>query len=290
MLKKRISAALIYRDGIIVQSIGFHKYLPIGRPEVSVEFLNQWGIDEIILLDITASREMRRIDSQLVKKVSGKCFVPLTVGGGIQDVEDIRILISCGADKVAINSQALKNPSFISEGARVFGNQCIVVSIDARQTGKKRYEVYGNGGQIPTGWDVKTWARKVESLGAGEILLTSIEQDGAKKGYDLELIKQVSDVVGIPVIALGGAGHPRHFYEVLTRTKAAAAAAGNYLHFTEHSVATTKSYLINKGLDIRLDTYANYTHFNYADNGRVEKKSDEYLEKLRFEYISEEII
>lgn len=289
MLKKRVIAALIIKNGIVVQSIGFKRYLPVGSVDVSVEFLNKWGIDEIVLLDIDATTQERKPDFNLITRVSKKGFVPLTVGGGINSLDDIRKLVRCGADKVAINKIALKRPQIIKNGSEVFGNQCIVVSIDVKKK-KGGYEVYSDSGRSPTGLNPVKWAKEVEKLGAGEIFLNSIDKDGSKIGYDLKIVKQVSDAVSIPVIACGGAGEPGHFLEAFNKGNASAAAAGNFFHFTEHSPIVVKSFLKNNGLDIRLDTYADYQNINFDFMERAAKRPDSYLEKIRFEYQPEEII
>lgn len=289
MLKKRIVATLIIKDGIVVQSIGFDKYLPIGNIGICVEFLNKWGIDEIILLDIDKTSQGKGPDFKLITEVSKKIFVPLTVGGGIRNLGDIRKLIHYGADKISINKQALINAKIIREASNIFGNQCIVVSMDAKFKNGE-YQVYSDNGKNPTGLDPVKWAKEVESLGAGEILLNSIDRDGSKRGYDLKIIKKVSQSVSIPVIACGGAGHPKHFLDVFTKTGALASAAGNFFHFTEHSPITLKSFLVEKGVDVRLDTYANYRGISFMENGRIAKRPESYLDKLRFEYISEEKI
>lgn len=291
MLKKRIVASLIVKDGRVVQSIGFNKYLPLGDPRILAEFLSQWGIDEIILLDIQASSKKQKPNFQLVTEISKRIFVPLTVGGGIKTLEDMRHLIHCGADKISINKLALENPEIISQASKIFGDQCIVVSIDVKKNQRGEYEIFSDSGKVATGLHPVIFAKKVEELGAGEILLNSIDRDGSKKGYDLELIKKVSDAVNIPVIAAGGVGFPEDFLQGFGKGGAAAAAAANYFSFTEHSPIIVKSYLANKGIDIRLDTQANYKDFNTdKETGRILKREDSYLDKLRFEYVSEEII
>ena len=290
MLKKRIVATLIIKNGIVVQSIGFKTYLPVGDPRVSVEFLSKWGIDEIILLDIDASPENRKPNFDLIRGVSKRIFVPLTVGGGIKTLEDIRKLLHCGADKISINKLALENPEIIKEAAEVFGNQCIVVSVDVKINRKGKYEIFSNSGNIATGLEPMSFAKKVEELGAGEIFVNSIDRDGSKLGYDLDLIKMVSDAVKIPVITCGGVKRPQDFLEGFIKGGVSACAAGNFFHFTEHSPIILKSFLIEKGIDVRLDTYANYKDVNFMENGRIAKRPEDYLDKLRFEYISEEVI
>ncbi|MBU0758596.1 MAG: imidazole glycerol phosphate synthase cyclase subunit [Nanoarchaeota archaeon] len=290
MLKKRIVGVLIVKEGIVVQSIGFKRYLPVGKPEIAVEYLNKWGIDEIVLLDMDATRENRGPDFAMIKRVSEKCFVPLTVGGGINSLECMKKVIRYGADKISINTAAIKNPQLIKEGSDVLGNQCIVVSMDVKRNGDRRFEVFSDSGTIPTSISALEMAKTAESLGAGEILLNSVNRDGSKTGYELELIKEVASMVSIPVIACGGVGHPKHFLEGFKNSKICAAAAGNYFHFTEHTPIFTKAFLKNYGVDIRLETYATYKDFKFDDDGRILKRSDQYYDKLRFEYIPEEII
>lgn len=290
MLKKRIVAVLIIKDGIVVQSIGFNKYLPVGNLAISVEFLNRWGIDEIVLLDIDKTKEKKGPDFKLISEVSKKGFVPLTIGGGIRNLEDMRKLVHYGADKISINKLALENPNIIKKASEIFGSQCLVVSIDVKKINGK-YQVFSDGGKNPTGLNPVKFAKEVESLGAGEILLNSIDKDGSKQGYDLKLVKEVSQAVLIPVIACGGAGQPKHFLDVFTKTNAMAAAASNFFHFTEHSPIIVKSFLLKSGVDVRLDTSANYEKIDFFnDNGRIKKRPETYLDKLRFEYISEEKI
>jgi cyclase len=290
MLKKRIVASLVIKNGIVVQSIRFNQYLPVGTPLVAVEFLNLWGIDEIVLLDIDATVQGRKPDFELIRSVSKKCFVPLTVGGGIRTLEDMRNAIHFGADKISINAMALEEPTLIAHAAKVFGSQSIVVSIDAQITTQNTYTVYSYSRKAPTGLSAVEWARKVEKLGAGEIFLNSVDRDGSKAGYDLALVKMVSNVVSIPVIACGGVGNPQHFLEALLNSKASAAAAGNFFHFTEHSPIVAKAYLRVHDIDIRFDSYAQYNDFAFNADGRLAKREEEYLEKLRFQYHPEEVI
>lgn len=290
MLKKRIAACLTIKNRIVVQSVGFNEYLPVGSPMIAAEALNRWGIDEIIILDLDATREGRKPDFDLVTEVSKKIFVPLTVGGGIQNIEDIKKLISSGADKVSINKASWLSPEIISKGARMFGSQCIAVSIDVKIKPGKGWEVVCDSGQTLMSISPVEWARKVEKLGAGEILLNSVDKDGSKIGYDINLIKAVSGAVSIPVIACGGAGHPKHFLEGIIKGGASAVAAGNFFHFEEHSPIIVKSYLVKKGIKLRLESYAAYHEAGFQANGRLSKKSGDYLDKLRFEIIKEEII
>lgn len=291
MLKKRLVACLIVKDGIVVQSIGFRQYLPVGSVAVAVEFLNKWGIDEIIILDIDATPKKRTPSFHLITEASKKSFVPLTVGGGIQNLDDMKKLIHFGADKIAINTISITNPHIISEAAGVFGNQCIVVSIDVKVNEHGGYEVFTQSGRVAAGKDPVTWAEEVEKLGAGEILLTSVDRDGSKRGYDLNIVKAVSNAISIPLIACGGVGHLRHFVEGIEEGGASAVSAGNFFHFTEHSPIIAKEYMRQAGIDVRLDTYANYKDINFDEiTARVMKRPDQYLEMLRFEYHPEEVI
>lgn len=291
MFKNRVIASLTVRNGIVVQSIGFKKYLPIGRVDIAVEFLSRWAIDEIILLDIDASAQGRHPDFEIVRRAAAKNYVPLTVGGGIKTIDDIMRLIHSGADKVSINKVVFDNPGFVREASDVFGCQCIVVSIDAKKNGKGAYEVYADSGRTPKGLDPAKWAKRAEELGAGEILINSIDRDGSKTGYDIPLIRSVSDAVSIPVIACGGAGHPAHFLDGIKDGKVSAVCAGNYFHFTEHSPITSKAYLLRHGIkEIRLDSYANYKEVDFTEDGRIAKRDEDYLEKLMFEILPEEVI
>ncbi len=291
MLKKRLIASLIVRQGIVVQSVGFETYLPVGKPDIAVEYLSRWGIDEIVLLDMDATAEGRGPRFGMVASVSKKCFVPLTVGGGVHTMADIKRLIREGADKVSLHTAAFKTPDLIQEAANVFGNQCIVVSVDVRKHADGRYEVFINSGKTPTGLSPVDMAKKAERYGAGEILLNSIDRDGSKAGYDVELIRQVSAAVTIPVIALGGAGHPSHFLEGLTKANATAVAAGNYFHYTEHSPIVTKQYVNQlRPHDVRLDTFATYDGFNTDPQGRVARATDDYFHKMRFEFQPDEVV
>lgn len=290
MLKKRLVGCVLVRDGIVVQSLGFERYLPVGRVSITLEFLNQWGIDEIVLLDMTAGRRGTGPDADLVRTSTTKCFVPLTVGGGIRTVEHMDALMHAGADKIALNEAAIDTPELITAGAARYGNQCIVVSIDAKRTAPGRFEVFTGGGRRPTGLSPVDVARQSVDRGAGEILLTSIDRDGAKTGYDLELVDQLADAVNVPLIVCGGAGHPRHFLEALTRSHVSAAAAGNYFHFTEHSPVVTKAWLRAVPFDIRLDTYAHYRDIGFDHDGRIARRDDAYLDDLIYEVIPPEVI
>jgi imidazole glycerol-phosphate synthase subunit HisF len=289
MLKSRIVGVVVVRDGWVVQSIGFQRFLPVGRPSIAVEYLNRWGIDEIVLLDITASRQGRSPNFTTVSEVSKLCHVPLSVGGGIRHLQDVKQLLASGADKVIVNRAALEDPTLLRRAASVFGNQCIVTSIDVRREANGCFRVMRDGGTHETEWELKDWAAKVEQNDAGEILLTSIDQDGAQTGYDVECIRAVANAVRIPVIACGGVGHPRHFVEAFA-VGASAAAAGNFFHFAEHSPQLAKEHLSRVGVDVRQEVTTSYARSHFASDGRVEKIDDAVLEALRFEVMQEEVI
>jgi cyclase len=253
MLAKRIIPCLDVKDGRVVKGINFVNLKDAGDPVEIAERYNELGADELVFLDITASYEKRKIMIDVVKRTSEKVFIPLTVGGGISDIDDIREVLKAGADKVSINTQAVKQPTLIRQAALRFGSQCVVVAIDAKKrpdgTG---YNVYINGGRIDTGLDAVEWAKKVEDLGAGEILLTSMDKDGTKDGYDIELTRLISEAVNIPVIASGGAGKPEHFKEVFTQAKADAALAASVFHYGELDIKELKRYLKDEGIPVRL--------------------------------------
>jgi cyclase len=251
MLAKRVIPCLDVDKGRVVKGIKFKNLVDAGDPVETALAYEEQGADELVFLDITASYEDRSIMLDVVKAVAENVFMPFTVGGGIRNLEDIRKLLLSGADKISINTSAVKNPDLIKESAKLFGSQCIVVAIDAKRK-EKGWEVYINGGRTPTGLDVIEWAKKVAELGAGEILLTSIDKDGTKSGYDIELTKMVSESVHIPVIASGGAGSVEHFYQVFTEGKADAALAASLFHFKEVSIPQLKEYLFSRGVPVRL--------------------------------------
>lgn len=251
MLAKRIIPCLDVDKGRVVKGVKFQNLRDAGDPVEVAKSYEEQSADELIFLDITASAEERKIMIEVVQRVAETIFIPFTVGGGVSSLEDIRRLLSAGADKVSINTAAVKNPQLIYESAKRFGSQCIVVAIDAKRS-ERGWEVYIHGGRTPTGLDAVEWAKRVESLGAGEILLTSMDADGTKKGYDIELCRAVASAVSIPVIASGGAGTMEHFYEVFTKTNVDAALAASLFHFKEVSIPGLKAYLKNKGVHVRL--------------------------------------
>ncbi len=250
MLAKRIIPCLDVDKGRVVKGVKFLNLRDAGDPVEVAKRYEEEGADELVFLDITASAEDRDIMLDVVKRVAETVFMPFTVGGGIKTLDDMRKLLESGADKVSINTAAVKNPQLVYEGAKRFGSQCIVVAIDAKRKGDS-WEVYIHGGRTPTGIDAIEWAKRVESLGAGEILLTSMDRDGTKDGYDIELNRAISEAVRIPVIASGGAGRMEHFYEVFKETQVQAALAASVFHFREISIPELKNYLIRKGVHVR---------------------------------------
>jgi cyclase len=251
MLCKRIIPCLDIKEGRVVKGVNFINLVDAGDPVEIAEGYSRRGADEVVFLDITASYEKRGIILDVVKKTAEKVFIPLTVGGGIRTLEDIHNILMAGADKVSINSTAVTNKELIREGAKKYGNQCIVVAIDAKWNGKF-YEVYIHGRRTATGIDAIKWAKEVESLGAGEILLTSMDADGTKKGFELNLTFLVSSAVNIPVIASGGAGSKEDFYAVFTKGFADAALAASLFHYNELEIKDLKEYLRSKGVNARL--------------------------------------
>jgi len=252
MLKKRIIPCLDIKNGRVVKGINFVDLVDAGDPAEQAKIYNDSGADEICFLDIIASHEDRNIMLEVVKKTTEKCFVPLTVGGGIRSISDINNLLLAGADKVSINTAAVSNANLIKEGAEKFGSQCIVVAVDAKKINNNKWEVFTHGGRKPTGKDVLKFVTKMESLGAGEILLTSMDRDGTKKGYDLDLTKKVSNLVSIPVIASGGVGNLEHLHQGFKIGKASAVLAASIFHFGEHSILEAKQYLDSKGIPVRI--------------------------------------
>ena len=253
MLTKRIIPCLDVKLGRVVKGVNFLQLRDAGDPVEAAEMYDQQQADELVFLDITASHEERDIMLDVVKRTSEKVFMPLTVGGGIRTLDDIRQLLFSGADKVSINTAAVLNPEIVKHSSDRFGSQCIVVAIDAkRKTDGDGWEVYTHGGRRPTGIDACEWAQRVEELGAGELLLTSMDSDGTKDGYDIELNRTISELVGIPVIASGGAGTLEHLYDVLTAGKADAALAASIFHYKQHTVLEAKQYLKEHGVCVRL--------------------------------------
>jgi len=268
MLTKRIIPCLDIKDGRVVKGVNFLNLRDAGDPVENARFYDKEGADELVFLDITASYEKRGTTLKLANKVAESVFLPFTVGGGIRTIDDIRNLLNAGCDKVSINTAAVKDPMFVKRAAARFGSQCVVVAIDAKGgsrvprprnkgrgrqgPGSRKWEVYINGGRTPTGIDAVGWARKMQGLGAGEILLTSMDYDGTREGYDIELTRSISESVNIPVIASGGAGNLEHLYEALTEGKADAVLAASIFHFREFRVAEAKRYLAKRKVAVRV--------------------------------------
>lgn len=250
MLAKRIIPCLDVKAGRVVKGVKFLELRDAGDPVEIAQIYDREGADELCFLDITASHEQRGILLDVVARTAEQVFMPLTVGGGINQVGDIRALLKAGADKTSINTGAVKRPDFVREAAEMFGSQCIVVAIDAKRVGD-HWEVFTHGGRNPTGIDACKWAERMEKYGAGEILLTSMDRDGTKAGYDLALTRAISDRVAIPVIASGGVGNLAHIYDGLTEGKASAALAASIFHFREYSIADCKKYLQSRGVSVR---------------------------------------
>lgn len=252
MFARRIIPCLDIDRGRVVKGVKFVSLKDAGDPVSCAQAYDQQKADELVFLDITASHEKRRTMIEVAEKVAATIFIPFTVGGGINKIQDIRELLATGCDKVSINTSAIKNPKFILEASKRFGSQCIVVAIDAKREAKGRWGVYTHGGRNPAGLDAVQWAKKAASLGAGEILLTSMDCDGTKDGYDLELTRCVSESVNIPVIASGGAGNLNHLYEAFNAGKADACLAASIFHFGEFTIPETKAFLRAKGVPVRL--------------------------------------
>lgn len=252
MHTKRIIPCLDVNAGRVVKGVNFVNLVDAGDPVEIAKAYDKAGADEVVFLDITASSDARETVVDMVRRVAEKVFIPFTVGGGIRTVDDFKKILREGADKVAVNSAAIMNPSLISEAADKFGSQCVVVAIDAkRRADGKGWNIFKNGGRVDMGIDAVEWAMKADSLGAGEILLTSMDCDGTKGGYDLELTRQISENVSVPVIASGGAGTKEHFYEALTEGRADAALAASLFHFKELEISDLKNYLAEKGVAVR---------------------------------------
>lgn len=258
MLAKRVIPCLDVHDGNVTRGVQFGRaeeggLRKVGDPvELALRY-NEQGADEMVFFDITASAHGRASMVDVIERAADQCFMPLTVGGGIRTVEDMHTMLKAGADKISINSSAIAQPDLIRAGAEKFGSQCIVVSIDAKRTGPDRWEVFVRGGRQATGWEAVAWAEKAVALGAGEIVLNSIDADGTKSGFDLEITRRVSEAVGVPVVASGGAGKLDHLVDVLLEGKADAVLAASIFHFQEYTVADVKRHLAARGIPVRLD-------------------------------------
>jgi len=257
MLAKRIIPCLDVKNGRVVKGVNFVGLRDAGDPVEIAQRYNEEGADELTFLDITASHEQRKIILEVVRRTAETVFMPLTVGGGVREIQNIRELLNAGADKVSINTAAVNRPEFVKEAAEHFGSQCIVVAIDAKRRyaegrEKWQWEVYTHGGRTPTGIDAVEWAKRMESYGAGEILLTSMDRDGTREGYDTELTRTIAEVVSLPVIASGGVGTLQHIYAGLTAGRADAALAASIFHYRECTIRECKEYLAARGVVVRL--------------------------------------
>ncbi|MDD4084793.1 MAG: imidazole glycerol phosphate synthase subunit HisF [Acholeplasmataceae bacterium] len=252
MHTKRIIPCLDVKGGRVVKGTNFVGLRDAGDPVELAHLYDGEGADELVFLDITASVEQRKAMLDVINRTAGEVFMPLTVGGGISSVGDIRNALQAGADKISVNTAAVQNPALISEGAELFGSQCIVLAVDAKSCGEGKWEVYVHGGRTPTGLDVVDWVRQAVGLGAGEILLTSMDCDGTEAGYDIGLTRAVAEAVGVPVIASGGAGELEHFYDVLINGKADAVLAASVFHYKKFSIRQVKEYLRSRGVEVRL--------------------------------------
>jgi imidazole glycerol-phosphate synthase subunit HisF len=252
MLKIRVMPTLLFKDLGLVKGVAFDSWRRVGSVMQAVKVYNMREVDELVFLDITATRERRPPDLETVDEIADECFMPLTVGGGVSGIEDFRNLLRVGADKVAVNSAAVDRPLLIAEASKHFGAQCVVVSIDVRRDVNGRPEVYTECGKRATGLDPVVWAQQVEALGAGELLLTSVDRDGTMSGYDVDLVRSVATAVAIPVIASGGAGTYAHMEEIVAEGKASAVAAASIFHFTQQTPREAKAYLRSHGYMVRL--------------------------------------
>ncbi|SFV53327.1 Imidazole glycerol phosphate synthase cyclase subunit [hydrothermal vent metagenome] len=252
MLAKRIIPCLDVADGRVVKGINFVDIKDAGNPVEVAKKYDQAGADELCFLDISATHQGHKTTIETIKKIANQVFIPLTVGGGIRSIKDIKTVLDSGADKVAINSAAIINPELIQESAKFFGSQCIVIAIDAKQVAKNKWEIFTHGGRKKTGIDAVKWAIKMTQYGAGEVLLTSMDRDGTKQGFDLELTKTISENVNVPVIASGGVGNLQHMADGIIKGKADAVLAASIFHFNEYSIAETKKYMQSKNITMRI--------------------------------------
>jgi cyclase len=252
IVKTRIIPCVLYKNGIVVKSKRFANHRNIGSCVNVVRVYDAREVDELVFLDVDATNQKREIPIHIVKRVLDECFMPLTIGGGVRNINGFRKLFNIGADKVAINTEAFKRPELITEAARLFGSQSVVVSIDAKKNDKNEYEVYINSGTVPTGISPTEWAKKAEKFGAGEILLTSIDNDGMMSGFDIELINQISSVVNIPVIAAGGAGCSQDFVDAIKKGGASAVSAASIFHFTQETPLGVKKFMKEAEIDVRI--------------------------------------
>ena len=290
MLKKRVIAIILVQKGIAVQSIGFSKYLPVGRPEIVAEYFDSWGADEIVLLDISATCEKRGPNNDIIQRVAERIRVPLTVGGGITTVKQMMSAVRNGADKICINSTARFQPQIIRQGAETLGRQCIVTSIDILKHSNGKWAVYDHVNGKSSELFLEEMIYKYESAGAGELLIQVVNRDGIRLGYDITFFKDLTTKVLLPVIAAGGAGSPDHLHQLLSQSNVAACAAGNFFHYCEHSIALCKEYLRRKGHHIRIIEHLQYKYHPMDDQGRLKKLDDNALNGLKYRYQKQEEI
>ena len=267
MLKSRLIPCIITKGDLVVQSYNFSRYLPIGNIKTAIEFFVNWDVDEIVILDIDATKNGRSPNLQLVEWATTECFVPLTIGGGIKNTEDVKNLLNAGADKICVNTIALHNPAFISEASYIYGSQCVTVSIDVKLT-PNGYRVYDHSQKVVTEKLPSDYAMELEALGTGEIFLNSVDRDGARTGYDIDLLKSVSSTLRIPVIACGGVGRFDHLPVGVLKGGCQAVAAANIFQHSEHSTIAAKSTLLNHGVDVRLSSSVKYENFEFDAMGR----------------------
>tara|TARA_B100000212_G_C27383839_1_gene538249 strand:+ start:300 stop:1145 length:846 start_codon:yes stop_codon:yes gene_type:complete len=276
MLKKRLIACFFIKDGLIVQSYDFRKYLPIGKPKFAVEYTSRWDVDEIVVIDIDATKNNTSINPHLVEEIAKYTLVPLTVGGGLKNVTQVKDVISAGADKVVINSAIFNSPNFISNIVDIFGTQCIVASIDCIEIAPNVHKVYNYLDSCQTKSNPIKLAEKYQRYGAGEIFINSVNRDGSRKGYDLNLIKKISKSISVPLITCGGVGIFEHF-GLGIKAGASAVAAANIFQHIEHSTIIAKAHLFNAGIDVRLDLPANYQDRQFDEFGRLIKLDQDHL-------------
>jgi len=267
MLKPRLIPCIVTRGDMVVQSFNFEKYLPIGNVKTAIEFFVNWDVDEIVILDITATKEKRSPNKDLIEWASSECFVPLTVGGGIRNSEDIRGLLYSGADKICLNSSARNDSNLINEASNIFGSQCITVSVDVLFDGKD-HRVFDYEKSRTLDIKLEDFILDIEKRGAGEIFLNSVDRDGSRKGYDIDLLKKVTSLVNIPVIACGGVGNNKDFAKAVIEGNCSAVAASNIFQHTEHSTISAKAMLLKDGVEVRLNGEVNYSNFEFDHMGR----------------------
>ncbi|WP_419797482.1 MAG: imidazole glycerol phosphate synthase subunit HisF [Terasakiella sp.] len=287
MPSKRVIANIILYQGMAVQSIGFERYLPIGKPEVAARFLSEWGADEIVLLDIEASIQGRTIDPDVVERTAAGCFVPLAVGGGLQNVEQMQTMLRHGADKIVVNTAIHKDRAALRAAIDVLGSQCLVASIDVRKQDNS-WEAYVANGKNKIALSLSQIVKQVVDNGFGELMINSIDRDGRQNGYDLDLIDAVGKELPIPLICVGGAGHPNHMIEAISMPCVSAVAAANFLHYQEHSIAVIKGLMREKGIDIRHGSQADYRESVHDERARISKIDDCTLDSGVFEYLPDE--